>query len=372
MTVLAIYGASFLLIVSIIALGYRAPQSVEVANISTSSNTPSGETLATPAAQMPQLEDTELVVDRVAASAVAANVAKTTNLPVEGNVMSLSVSLAIESELAQADQSVISKPQLVQVDGENREIVTYTVKAGDTVPSVALAYNITPETLKWANDLTSDALEVGRKLSIPPTDGIIYTVESGDTVDSIADKYKADKNRIILYNDLKGEVSANRQIVIPSGSLPENERPGYVAPRAVTSYGYASYAYGSGFSGNSWHIKVGTPMYGGNKYAFGNCTAYAYDRRMELGRPVGGMWGNGSSWAYSAQAAGFLVNKTPAVGAIIQNGGGYGHVAIVEQVLPNGDIRISEMNAYVSGGGYNKVNGRIISAGNVASYNYIH
>lgn len=285
----------------------------------------------------------------------------------------------MESDLAQADTTVISKPQLVQVSGENRDITTYTVKAGDTVPSVALAYNITPETLKWANNQTSDALEPGRTLTIPPIDGIVYTAKDGDTVDTIASKYKADKNRIVLFNDLQGgALTKDQRIIIPSGSLPENERPGYTAPRAVTSYSTGGYttttssSYGSGFGGNSWRIKVGTPMYAGNKYAFGNCTAYAYDRRVELGRPVGGMWGNASSWAYAGAQNGFVVNKTPAIGAIIQNGGGAGHVGIVEEVLPNGDIRISEMNAYVSGGGYNIVNGRVIPAGNVGSYNYIH
>lgn len=47
--------------------------------------------------------------------------------------------------------------------------------------------------------------------------------------------------------------------------------------------------------------------------------------------------GNGADWARSGAAAGLLVNKTPA-GAIMQNGGGYGHVAIVES--------INQMNKY--------------------------
>ena len=49
-----------------------------------------------------------------------------------------------------------------------------------------------------------------------------------------------------------------------------------------------------------------------------------------------------------------------------------GHVAIVEQILPNGDIQLSEMNASVAGGGYNIVSGRIVPAANVHQYVYIH
>ena len=90
---------------------------------------------------------------------------------------------------------------------------------------------------------------------------------------------------------------------------------------------------------------------------------------MEMGRPVGAMWGNAGSWAVNARNAGYLVNRTPAAGAVIQDSG---HVAIVEKVLPNGDLELSEMNARVPGGGFNIVSGRILPAGQVGQYYYIH
>jgi surface antigen len=51
--------------------------------------------------------------------------------------------------------------------------------------------------------------------------------------------------------------------------------------------------------------------------------------------------------------------------------GYFGHVAVVERVLANGDIVITEMNnlAY---GGFNRVNDRTISAGQAGAYQYIH
>ncbi|HRN90744.1 MAG TPA: CHAP domain-containing protein, partial [Candidatus Saccharibacteria bacterium] len=76
--------------------------------------------------------------------------------------------------------------------------------------------------------------------------------------------------------------------------------------------------------------------------------------------------------AARAMSQGLKVDRTPSVGAIMQNGGGFGHVAIVESVLPNGDVSVSEMNAYVAGGGYNVVSGRIILAANAGQYLYIH
>ena len=79
--------------------------------------------------------------------------------------------------------------------------------------------------------------------------------------------------------------------------------------------------------------------------------------------------GNAGAWATNARAAGYTVSRTPAAGAVIQDSG---HVAIVEAVLPNGDLQLTEMTARVSGGGFNIVSGRILPAGQVGQYYYIH
>jgi surface antigen/LysM repeat protein len=242
-------------------------------------------------------------------------------------------------------------------------------------------FSVSASTIQWANDLTSDVLEAGTKLTIPPIDGVLYTVASGDTVKSIADAYKADADSIIAFNDLElGGLTKNKKIIIPNGDLPADQRPGYVpaAPQLPAYSNPVPYDYSGGFgSGSTWHIKVGTPMLPGNDYAFGNCTAYVYDRRAEMGRPIRPSWGNAVQWDWSARQAGFAVSQTPSAGAIIQNSGGYagfGHVAIVEQVKPDGSLVISEMNASVSGGGFNIVSGRTMGAAEARSgmYQYIH
>ncbi len=360
----AIYAGAFALIVSVIAVGYRAPQETGVA------------VSAAPVVAPPQASGHPAVND-VVATDIAATVAEAASVSVKPNVEELAVSTRIQSEYATAsDATAISKPTILSVSAASRNISSYTVQEGDTAATVAEKFGISPTTVRWANNLRSDALTVGTVLEILPKDGIAYTVKEGDTIEKIAEKYKADSALLTSYNDLElNGVSAGLKIIIPGGELPETERPGYVAPRpsySTTSYSYGYVGYGAGFSGQSWAIKVGTPMYGGNKYAAGNCTAYAYDRRIELGRPVGGMWGNAATWASYAAASGYTVNRTPAAGAVMQNGGGYGHVAVVERVLPSGDVEISEMNAYVSGGGWNRVSGRIIDASVAGQYLYIH
>jgi surface antigen len=110
----------------------------------------------------------------------------------------------------------------------------------------------------------------------------------------------------------------------------------------------------------------------GNTNAWGNCTWYAWERRLEIGRPLpSGALGNAAQWNSSLASMGYRVDSVPEVGAVFQNGGGYGHVGIVESINADGSIEVSEMNNY-SGGGYNWINGRSIPAGQVGTFNYIH
>ena len=346
-TTLASYVGVFLLVITLVAIGYQPPQKTE----GVAANAAQTSSVDTSTTNQPS-------VDQVIATSVAGDIAERANLPIAPNVAELSVSLSVKSELAQTDDSMISKPQIVQPTAGSRDTKTYTAKAGDSVPTVATQYGISPTTIKWANNLSSDALEPGKQLTIPPVDGIVYTAKEGDTVASLASKYGADANRIVAFNDLEiSGLTNGTRIVIPGGQLPESERPGYVAPRSGTS---TSTSYGA--SANRAMASAG------NRYAPGNCTWYAYERRLQLGRPIGSFWGNGNAWAASGRAAGFTVNNTPEPGAIMQNGGGYGHVAIVESVDGAGNVTVSEMNY----AGYNVVSSRTLSAGQAAGYNFIH
>lgn len=346
LSTIAVYASVFALIIAVVAVGYRAPQkSTGVANATT----------ITTSSQAQQTS-----VNQVVATNIAANLAETTNLSVAPNVANLAVSAKINSELSQSSDAVITKPQILQPTAENRSIVNYTSKAGDTTDILSAQFGVSKDTVKWANGLVSDAVTEGKVLQILPTNGVLYTVKAGDTAQSIGDKYKVDPTRIVLYNDLdQVGLTADIKIILPGAVLPNNERPGYVAPVATRSYGYVGSSY---FASGSV----------GNRYAPGNCTWYAYEYRAQLGRPVGSFWGNAATWAAAARANGYLVDKTPSAGAVLVDEFGYfGHVAVVESVADNGDIIVSEMNNYAYGG-YNQVNKRPISAGQAVLYKYIH
>lgn len=345
-----------------VAIGYQPPQKIDsVANAAdTQGASLSANANAAVTADQPS-------VDQLVATNVAAGIAESANLPIATNVANLSVSLTAEHELAQNDSNVISKPQIVQPTADSRTIQHYVTKAGDTAETVARKFGISATTVKWANNLSTDAISVGKNLIIPPTDGVIYTVKSGDTVASIASKYQASTERIVSFNDLElTGAKPGKTIIIPGGVLPTNERPGYVAPSQGASYG----AYDGGYS------TIDAQMAGasaGNRYAFGNCTWYAYERRVQLGLPVGSFWGNAATWAMYARAAGYRVDNTPSVGAIAQwnayQGGSYyaGHVGIVESVNSDGSITISEMNYLYN---FNRVTSRTIAPSSVS--NFIH
>ena len=78
-----------------------------------------------------------------------------------------------------------------------------------------------------------------------------------------------------------------------------------------------------------------------------NCTAYAWGRFYELtGKRYENLKGNAEDFYYQAKVCGLERGTEPRLGAIIVWGegvvgsgsDGYGHVAVVEEIKPNGDI----------------------------------
>ena len=346
----AIYGGIFLLTISFLVYGNSG------SNVSAerSKTLASSETTGVSSVSKSAKSKTASVDELTAANAVT-NLAETAELPSAGDLRESETSLTIKKNLSQNDAEVITKPDIVKPDtSAARGISSYVTKEGDTMESIAKKFKISSQTLRWANNTTSDAVEPNKTLVVPLVDGVIYTVKDGDTAQSLAEKYKTSAERVVLYNDIDdgAKLSIGSRIVLPGGELPENERPGYVASRSRSSTTRAS---------RSW-LTASV----GNRYAAGNCTWYAYERRMQLGRPIGSFWGNANTWATSARAAGFVVNNTPAPGAIFQTTAGYyGHVGIVERV-ENGVVYVSDMNY----AGYGIITHRTLNG--AGGYLYIH
>ncbi len=82
--------------------------------------------------------------------------------------------------------------------------VTYTVKSGDNLYSIARKYNVTVSDLMNYNNLTSNLLSIGQVIRIPSntSSSTTYTVKNGDTLYSIARKYNTSVDSIKTKNNL--------------------------------------------------------------------------------------------------------------------------------------------------------------------------
>lgn len=104
------------------------------------------------------------------------------------------------------------------VNQKNSTISIYVVRPGDTLSAIAEMFDVSVNTILWANDLPrASRIQVGQTLTILPVTGIKYTVKKGDTLASIAKRYGGDSSEIASYNGLEGPLVAGIEIIIPDG-----------------------------------------------------------------------------------------------------------------------------------------------------------
>ena len=116
----------------------------------------------------------------------------------------------------------LSIGQLLKLPSPLTPETTYTVQKGDSLYAIANKYNTTVDALKKANNLTSNILSIGGVLKIPTaleteTTGITYTVKSGDSLYSIAREYNTTVDAIKNLNNLTSNLlSIGGVLKIPS------------------------------------------------------------------------------------------------------------------------------------------------------------
>ena len=134
--------------------------------------------------------------------------------------------------------------------------IDYKVNSGDTISSIGQKFGISQDTIKWANNLTSDYIKPGDTLKILPVSGVSHTVKSGDTLASVAKKYSAEQQAILdfPFNDIPDDFSLRigQLLTVPDGTPPETLAP--VKPKAqYFAQGPASAAFNAPFGASfSW------------------------------------------------------------------------------------------------------------------------
>lgn len=91
--------------------------------------------------------------------------------------------------------------------------ISYIVKPGDSLFTIARSYGITVEQLKEYNRLVSNDLYVGQQIFIPIS---IYRVQRGDSLYSIAKKFNTTVESLMVLNNLDSiNLSIGQILYIP-------------------------------------------------------------------------------------------------------------------------------------------------------------
>ena len=149
-----------------------------------------------------------------------------------------------------------------------------------------------------------------------------YVVVSGDTLGGIAARFGTSWEHLASYNHIANPnmIYINQTVCIPGNPSVSSGPP---------------------------------PARGqGNFFPYGQCTWYAAQRYYQMHGIYVPWTTQSDAWQWTARASQFhwRVSSTPTVGAIVdlqpwvQGAYGLGHVAVVEQILSNGDIIASNMN----------------------------
>lgn len=118
------------------------------------------------------------------------------------------------------------------------QIVLYIVREGDTLSAIADMFEVSSNTLRWANNLSpKSTIQPGDSLIILPMDGLRHTVSAGDTLASIARTYDADADEILIFNGLEegAVLEKGSTITIPGGEMPTPKVQKPSAKRTVQS-----------------------------------------------------------------------------------------------------------------------------------------
>ncbi len=136
------------------------------------------------------------------------------------------------SVLAVSSPNIITPQALTSIIEETEptrdSILYYIVESGDTISSLAQKFNISINSILWANDLQKGStLKVGQEMIILPVSGVLHLVQEGDTLGAIAGSYKGKIDEIVAFNGLKGEqdIYIGDVLMVPEGVITPKAPP---------------------------------------------------------------------------------------------------------------------------------------------------
>jgi murein DD-endopeptidase MepM/ murein hydrolase activator NlpD len=139
-------------------------------------------------------------------------------------------------------------------------VITYTVKAGDSVFGIADLFSLKPETIMWSNsNILLDnphRLQVDQVINILPTNGTYHKWSAGEDLQKVAEFYGVDVQRIVEwqgnpFNAFETDIQSpgiqpGTMLIIPDG---QREMVDYGPPRIPRDNPAIARTYGPGHCG---------------------------------------------------------------------------------------------------------------------------
>jgi murein DD-endopeptidase MepM/ murein hydrolase activator NlpD len=180
-------------------------------------------------AQASTLSFIGLLFNQTAVASAASIISNSQTMP----LLAAAVNLDPQAAIGGGDITVVDGSALLPDQGPsgtvadilnqpaNSQISVYTVREGDTLSGIAQMFDVSVNTIQWANDIQRGIITPGQTLIILPISGIQHTIVAGDTLASLASTYKSDAHDIASYNGLadNDSLTVGDSIIIPDGEV---------------------------------------------------------------------------------------------------------------------------------------------------------
>lgn len=106
------------------------------------------------------------------------------------------------------------------------QVSVYVVRKGDSIAQIAGMFNVSVNTILWANDLKKgEKLVEGDTLFILPVSGVSHTVLKGQTLKGIAKKYSVDVSDVARLNGIAedSKLTVGDELIIPDAEMVDTE-----------------------------------------------------------------------------------------------------------------------------------------------------
>ncbi|MCC6290682.1 M23 family metallopeptidase [Candidatus Nomurabacteria bacterium] len=135
--------------------------------------------------------------------------------------------ITISGDALLPDSGVVGTSADIEETPQSDQISLYVVRSGDSLSGIAKMFNVSVNTIVWANDLPSNAvIREGQTLTILPINGLRHVVTKGETIASIAKKFNGDEKEIVQFNDLVPDapLAIGQVVLIPGGEEPTSAK----------------------------------------------------------------------------------------------------------------------------------------------------